>query len=176
MPLNFETVKTSLYNWVTSVLPANVPAIFFNENSPRPELPYVTLFLNTLTQIGDDFTPRPDIDGDASIIGDREFNIQIQAYGGDPITTLENIRSSLQLDSVLDSLRNDNIVFVQHNPINDITGLLDTKFEPRGSMDVLFRIAQSQDDNLGVIETVELEQNYSDGEGLIYSETVLIES
>lgn len=173
MPLNFETVKTNLYNWATSVS-GGAPVIFYNENSPRPALPYVTLYLQSLVQIGDDYVPRPDGLGDLTIVGDREFTLQIQSYGGDPITLLENMRSSLQKETVLATLREDNIVFVQHNPINDITALLDTEFEPRASMDILFRIAQTDTDNHGLITTVEIDENFSDGQSVVYSETVTI--
>jgi len=173
MPLNFETVKTNLYEWASSVSGGS-PVIVYNENSPRPALPYVTLYLQSLVQIGDDYVPRPDGMGALTIVGDREFTLQVQAYGGDPITLLENMRSSLQKETVLATLREDNIVFVQHNPITDITLLLDTEFEARASMDILFRIAQTDTDNHGLILTVEIEENFSDGQSTVYSETVTI--
>lgn len=173
MPLNFETVKTNLYTWATSIAGA-VPVIFYNENSPRPALPYLTLFLNSLVQIGNDYVPRPDNVGELEIVGDREFTLQIQSYGGDPITLLENIRSSLQKETVLATLRANGIVFVQQNPITDITALLDTEFENRASMDILFRIAQIDDDNHGLIETVEVEEILSDGQSTVYNETITI--
>lgn len=173
MPLNFETVKTNLYTWASGQSGGN-PVIFANENSPRPALPYMTLFLNSLVQIGDDYVPRPDGVGDLDLVGDREFTLQVQCFGGDPITLLENMRTSLQKETVLATLRANGIVFVQHNPITDITALLDTEFEPRASMDILFRIAQTDTDNHGLIETVEVQEVFSDGQSTVYDETVTI--
>ena len=96
MPLNFETIKTNLYAWALANCPG-CSVIFLNENAPRPTQPYVTLFLSTLNQIGEDYTPEADINGLVDMVGDREFTLQIQSYGGDCITRLENLRSSLQI-------------------------------------------------------------------------------
>lgn len=176
MALNFETVRTDIYDWVASIVGGSVTVIFENQNGPRPSLPYVSILLTTLTQIGVDYISPPDAMGDSDIIGDREFNIRIQAYGGDPITQLENIRSSLQKPSVLDTLRANNIVFVDRLSINSVSALLDTEWEARASMDILFRIAQTDSDELGLIETVEVDETLSDGVSDIYTATVTISS
>ena len=174
MPLNFETVKTNLYDWVLANCPG-CSVIFLNENAPRPAQPYVTLFLSSMNQIGEDYTPEADINGLVDMVGDREFTLQIQTYGGDCITRLENLRSSLQMQTVLDTLRTNGIVFVNHFPINDTTELLDSRFETRAAMDVLFRIGQDYQDNLGLIETVEVEEVYQDASGnVVYDHTTTI--
>jgi hypothetical protein len=174
MPLNFETIKTSLYSWATANS-GGASVIFLNENAPRPAQPYVTLFLSSLNQIGEDYTPESDVNGLVDMVGDREFTLQIQTYGGDCITRLENLRSSLQMQTVLDTLRANGIVFVNHFGINDLTELLDSRFEKRGAMDVLFRIGQNYTDNLGLVETIEVEEIYQDAGGtVVYDRTITI--
>lgn len=174
MPLDFETVKTNLYAWALANSPG-CSVIFLNENAPRPAQPYVTLLLSPLNQIGEDYTPKADASGLVDMVGDREFTLQIQTYGGDCITRLENLRSSLQKQTVLDSLRANGIVFVNHFGINDTTELLDSRFEKRAAMDVLFRIGQDYQDNLGLIETVEVEEIYQDASGsVVYDHTTTI--
>lgn len=174
MSLNFETIKTNLYSWALANCPG-CSVIFLNENAPRPAQPYVTLFLTSLNQIGEDFTPESDINGMVDMVGDREFTLQIQTYGGDCITRLENLRSSLQKQTVLDTLRANGIVFVNHFGINDLTELLDSRFEKRGAMDVLFRIGQNYTDNLGLVETIEVEEIYQDAGGnVVYDHTITI--
>lgn len=174
MPLNFETIKTNLYNWATANN-GGASVIFLNENAPRPAPSYVTLFLSSLNQIGEDYTPRADVNGMVDMVGDREFTLQIQTYGGDCITRLENLRSSLQMQTVLDTLRANGIVFVNHFSISDVTELLDSRFEKRAAMDVLFRIGQDYTDNLGLIQTVEVEEIYQDASGsVVYDHTITI--
>ena len=174
MPLNFETIKTNLYNWALANCPG-CSVVFLNENAPRPAQPYATLFLNSLNQVGEDYTPRADSHGFVDVVGDREFTLQIQTYGSDCITRLENLRSSLQMQTVLDGLRVNGIVFIHHFGINDTTELLDSRFEKRAAMDVIFRMGQDYPDNLGLIESVEIEEVYQDaGESVVYDHTIAI--
>ena len=72
MPLNFETIKTNLYNWAVANS-GGASVIFLNENAPRPSPPYLTLFLSSLNQIGEDYTPDPDVNGMVDMVGDRRI-------------------------------------------------------------------------------------------------------
>src|SRR5690606_6313444 len=156
-------------------LPSNVPVIFYYQNDPRPSVPYVTLYLTPLSQIGNDFVPMPTNQaGTITQIGDREFTLQVQTYGDDCITRLENLRSSLQKQSVLDTLRENGIAFVQQLSINDITELNASRFENRAQMDLLFRIGQTYSETTGSIETVEINENFSNGQTIVYDDKITI--
>lgn len=153
-----------------------MPAIYLFSNAPRPTVDYITLYISGVTQIGWDYVQGPLTDaGISQQVGDREFTVQVQGYGGDPISVLQNLRTSLQKDTVLNTLRANGIVFVNWFPINDVTFLVDSRYEQRASMDILFRIADIYDDGSGVIDTVELEEvllNSSDD--IVYDEIILI--
>jgi hypothetical protein len=176
MSINFATVRTSIYEWATANIPAGMPAIYLYNNAPRPTVDYITLYIATVTQIGWDWVQGPTSDsGISNQVGDREFTVQIQAYGNDPLTVLNNLRTSLQKQSVLDTLRANGIVLANWFPINDVTELVDTRFEQRGSMDVLFRIADQYTDDPGVIDTVEVEETIKNPAGtVVYNETITI--
>lgn len=176
MAITFSTLKTALYAWASSNTPALTPVIYYNQDGVRPAKPYITLFLRDFVQIGWDYVPKPDALGDADIIGNREFTLQIESYGANAMQVLENLRSSLQNPNVLDTLRANNIVFVNQFPINDTTVLLDTQYEERATMDILFRIAQTIEPNLGVIEIVEIEETLSNGEEIVYDETLIVDA
>lgn len=168
MTLNFNTVRTNLYNWAVANVPSGMPVIYYYQNAPRPTVDYVTLYISSLVQIGRDFTQGTFDDGGSSdLVGDREFTLQVQAYGGDPLTILENLRTSLQIESVLATLRAVGIVYVNWFPINDITDLIDSRFENRGTMDLLFRIAQMVTENIGAIDTVEANETIYNPDGTI---------
>ena len=176
MSIDFSSVRTSLYNWVIANVPNGMPAIYLYNNSPRPTVDYLSLYISQVTQIGWDYTQDPlDDSGIAEMVGDREFTFQIQGYGGDPLTVLNNLRSSLQKQTVLDSLRASGIVFANWFSINDITDLVDSRFEQRGTLDILFRMADVYDDNLGVIDSIVLEEVYRDAQGnIVYDKTFTI--
>lgn len=174
--IDFSQVRTSLYQWVVANIPVAMPAIYLYSNSPRPTVDYVTLYISSVVQIGWDYVQDPMSDaGINQQVGDREFTLQIQAYGGDPLTVLNNLRTSLQKQSVLDTLRANGIALANWFPVNDLTQLVDTRFEQRGSMDVLFRMADIYSDTSGVIDIVQLEEVFQDAKGnIIYDETFLI--
>lgn len=176
MTIDFNVVRTNLYNWAIANLPSGMPVIWLYPNSPRPTVDYVSLYISTVTQVGWDWTQAPtDDSGISNMVGDREFIVQAQAYGGDPVTILNNLRTSLQKQTVLDSLRINGIVFFNWNPINDVTELVDSRFEQRASMEINFRIADQYTDNLGVIDTVVLQEIYNNPSGdIVYNETFII--
>ena len=176
MTIDFMQVRTNLYNWAIANIPSGMPVIYLYPNSPRPTVDYVSLYISTITQIGWDWTQDPLNDGGISqMVGDREFTLQVQGYGGYPMTVLQNLRTSLQKQTVLDSLRVNGIVFVNWFPINDVTELVDSRYEQRASMDVLFRIADVSTDNLGVIDTVVLQEVFQNATGAtVYDETFTI--
>ena len=176
MPINFETVKTNLYNWASSQAGMGIPVIFLEENAPRPTTPYITLKIGAILQIGWDYIFDPTTNlGSNNQVGDREFTLYIQAYGGDPITLLENLRTSLQKESVLDSLRASNLAVIGQFAIEDVSAIIESRFENRASLDIRFRIAQVYTDSIGVIDTVELQEKVEDAIGtVIFNETILI--
>ena len=168
-PMN--TLMQSVLAWVVSVVPNTIPVIFLYQNGPRPPLDYVTINLTSFIQIGEDYTYDPTTDsGIASNCGDRELLVQIQAYGGknvDPFQILEIIRTSLQKQTVLDTLRANGIAYANHFPINDSTVLIDTLWERRAQMDVLLRIGVVYPDDLGAIDTVNMTENIYDATGTL---------
>jgi len=176
MSIDFNIVRTNLYNWAIQNLPSGMPVIYLYPNAPRPSVDYVSLYISNITQVGWDWTQDPlDDTGISKMVGDREFIVQAQAYGGDPVTVLQNLRTSLQKQSVLDSLRVNGIVFFNWGPISDITELIDSRFEQRATMDIYFRIADLYNDNLGVINTVVLEEVYKNASGtIVYDQTFII--
>lgn len=178
MPINFETVKLNLYQWASSVVPMGMPVIFYEPNAPRPTVPYVTLYLNSIIAVNQDWTSNEaDDTGTVNMHGDRQFTLQVQAYGGDPLTLMENLRTSLQKQSVLDTLRANGISFFASINIGDITELVDSKFERRATLDILFGIGQIYTDTVGYFDEVEIEEVIENPLGeIVYDETITINS
>ena len=109
--------------------------------------------------------------------GDRLFTVGLQCYGGDTLTLMENIRTSLQKQTVLDGLRTNGIAFYQAFTINDITELVDSRFEKRAQLDVLFGIGQVYLDTPGFFDTVEVQEFIKNVDSeIIFTDTITIES
>jgi hypothetical protein len=178
MALNFATVKLNLYQWLITVVPSGMPVILWEPNAPNPATAYVTYYLNSIVSINQDWSaPDANSSGVIDMKGDRQFTLQVNAYGGDPLTVLENIRTSLQKQTVLDTLRANGIAFYQALTIADITELVDSQWERRGSLDILFGIAQIYTDAPGYFDEIEVQEVYQDATGsIVYDETITITS
>lgn len=178
MALNFTTVKLNLYQWAVTVVPMGMPVIWYEPNAPRPSVPYVTLYLTSVVTTNQDWSAADaDSTGTIDMKGDRQFTLQVQAYGGEPLTVLENIRTSLQKQTVLDTLRANGIAFYQALSIADITELVDSQFERRATLDVLFAIAQIYTDTPGYFDEIEVEEVIQNAIGdVVYDETITITS
>lgn len=176
MSIVLSDIQDALYAWASSDLPNDIPAIWYYPNAPRPPGPYITLDIINFSQVAWDFIPQPvDVAGGITMKGDREFVLTVQAYGGQPIELLENLRSSLQKDATRALLRTSGLVYFAQQPIIDITTLIDSRYEKRASMDLSFRIGQQYSDNLGNISTVELTEEFFDAaEILVFDQTVTI--
>lgn len=174
--INFSTVKLALYNWVVNVSPMGMPVIYWQPNSPRPTVPYISLFISQITAVNQDWSSGvTDINGAIAMKGDRQFTLEIQGYGLDPLTLMENIRTSLQKQSVLDTLRANGIAFYSSLTINDITELVDSQYEHRAHLDILFGIGQVYVDAPGFFDHIELTEQFIDQVGtIIYDQTFLI--
>jgi hypothetical protein len=101
-------------------------------------------------------------DGKIKITGNREFFCELQAYGGDAIGRVEDLRMSLQTDTVKAALIKAGLVYVTTEPILDISGLNPPQMEDRATMDVRFRVAHEFIDTPGFIDTVRLTSTYKD--------------
>ena len=176
MPISYAAVKQTLYDWAISQVPVGMPVIFYQPNAPRPIEPYITLYILNTQQINQDWSsPNADINGDIDMKGDRQFTLQIQAYGQDDVLTLlENMRTSLQKQTVLDILRAGGIVFYTSLGINDITRLVDSQFERRAQLDVSLGIGQTYTDSPGYFDEIEIEEIISDALNIVYDETITI--
>lgn len=164
-------LRSAIYEWVVGCLPAGWKAIFERQNAPRPSneatpSKYVTIFMSPLTKpnLRDFQGPVEQLDTEVfnvEMIGDREFATTLQAFGKGGIQVLEDLRTCLDKESVIDALRAEAIATIQPADVVDLTGLYDSQFLERGSLEIRFRThASTQDQNANYIERVEGEATY----------------
>ena len=180
MQLNFMTAEAGVRKISEDIvnsdtLPTvNIPVIFARQNAPRPQSDYITVDTLAVTPVG-----RPQIIADEDntdkykIIQDVTAVISFAAYG----KTANNLLSRLNLHIngnpiILDRF----IVEAGVAPTGsasqrDLTVLLESGYEPRAVMDVVFNGALIEDNvDLGIIESVEIseityEAAYPHGDG-----------
>jgi hypothetical protein len=170
--LNIVDIENKLRTWV--VAQTSRTTIFEYPNAPRPSLPYITLHILNLMQIGHDFVKRPTSTVSGSKIwGNREFTLSVKHYGTNSLQMLEQLRSSLEKPTVQAFLDELSIAFVDRLMIQSVPELIDTRFEERAVMDLLFRVPNEiTDTDIGIVSTVKIEKTFKD-ENL---QTTLIEN
>ena len=144
-------------------------AMLLNNDRPRPSLPYVTFDTRSLVSIGHDALLEPNDQGAAEILGDREFTVAIQFYGCNAVENLEHFYSVQRFQSVTAAFDTVGIVFVDLIAgVQDLTLLVDTKYEYRAAGDFLFRIGKAiVDTGVGVIERVKADATYKKGDDTV---------
>lgn len=159
--MSYATKKAAIIKWIE--LATGYPigkVIWDNQNMPRPTKPYISAKMFAFRAVNREYIDKPNISGVSNIITHKEFTLSIQCYSDgsiDPIEKLLNLQDSLNKNKYDLLLGNEQIAFVTMlmGP-TDTTIKLDTMFESRASMDLLFRIPWSMTDSeQGLIEAVE---------------------
>lgn len=184
MSVDLTTIRNGLVAWAKSVTGLTY-AIWSDQDAPQPyndtklkaTNAYVILRWTQTEQIGEDFeTPPPTSSGVSQIIGNRDFMVFIQIKGKNAELQMNKLSDSFQKSTVRATLRAAKIIYVDNFPVLNITGLDDTKFIERASMDVLLRSESVITDTVGVIEHTEVTGTIVDQEGnVVYNEKVTID-
>jgi hypothetical protein len=144
--VSIESIQDALYKWVNSVLPTT-PIIWYHENAPRPNVPYIALHLSMIDTVKQDY-----VDGAGNLTGNRDFILLVQGIGKNSMDFCEELKTSLSLPAIRAALRQDGIVFVNRLAITCISEVVDSRWEERNLLDLKFRFAQIDTDNSGTID------------------------
>lgn len=144
---------SELYDWASGNTDLDV--IWADQDGDQPDEPYITLKINASPRVGMAEVGRPDDDGTATITQDQRITLSVSAYGSGGTSALMDLRNSLNLVSVGQTLRAAGYPFAQvlssPQDISDITG---TTWQERAYMDLQFRNTVSVTDDVGLIESV----------------------
>lgn len=154
------TLETDLYALIQPLVGGTL--IWMDQSAPRPALPYCAMKIMSVRQINRDHYSDVDDGGIQTVTGDREFTLSIQryqAYGADSVTgKLQAVSDKLRLTSVIDKFSAKGLVAFDAGQVQDISALLDkTQIEKRASLDIFMRYWAVQTDNVGLIETANIE-------------------
>jgi hypothetical protein len=167
MSADWSTIRGVLFDWAAAAL-SPVPVIWAEQNEPPPDgaTAYVTLRIAGTAQEGQDAKLPPDaVTGVGEIVGNRDFTLEIQAFGGpvdgstfgSSLDYISTLRSSLEKPSVRETLRAGNVIYVDTLGSTNITGIVPdtTKYDDRHALDILMRTWSEETDDVGVIEKVQ---------------------
>lgn len=151
---------------VTVTAPVKVTVIDAEHNSqesdadpertnPRPAYPYATLRLDSLVNFGTDGIVKTDGQGITEMGGQRRITVEVNYYGKNPMDQIAEAIKALNLETMHDVFRAAKLAVWVKNSGQNLTGVLETKNEPRGYFDFYLGFAENYEDDTGLIEKVE---------------------
>jgi hypothetical protein len=158
-----NSVKLGMKRWLQKE--TGLTVIFAEQAAPRPEKqPYATIRVDSLTPLGgmDESFP-VNASGVIPMKGTRQITVTCEIIGNGATNLMERAQASLSKASWVEWFHGDyEISIVDAGAVNNLTGLLETEWEERAQMDVLVYYPYEQEDDVGLIETVEINGEYYD--------------
>jgi hypothetical protein len=157
----FTTIQDALQAWASSVVGAQIPVIWALGGGTRPEKPFVTLNIRGPIKV-----PAIDhLEDDLKTLGgSRQYTVTCEVLTAVQDSTLKwedamqyaaNLVASLDDPAIDDLLYAAGIGVGEIFVVQDLSQLLDTKFERRASFDFHINVASNYTiADLPVIETV----------------------
>ncbi len=168
MSVNITSIENAFITWINLILPS-VTTIILYQDETRPQKPYITINILGLVRVGQDAQEQPDVSDNQRTVGHREFTLSINSYGSDHNETfqfLDELGTSLQKKEILYTLEADGVSFMRAvGGVNDLTTRLESKYEHRANMDLIFSVQSVENDTVDVIENINMTGEYKDEAG-----------
>lgn len=150
--MSMDSIRSALLTWMTRE--TGLTCIFPKQGEPRPPLPYGTLeFINPSGRYGGIDETR--ISGsDVTLHGLRSSNVSLNIFGGDANDRMSKLRDTLDLQRVIDEFNAAGIAHNGETGPNDLSSLMETKYQERSQMDLDISYSIELDQGIGIIEEV----------------------
>ncbi|MEE9374562.1 MAG: hypothetical protein V3V00_16015 [Saprospiraceae bacterium] len=140
MAQNYTTIDTGIKSMVMSLTGfTNDFVLKANQNSPRPELPFITFQRIAERKMHRNFTIDPTATEDAKIVNVKRLTTRFIAYTADQTSqdVLDNLILGFDNEPVMDTVRTTyGISTLNYGPATDIPGITTNVFEDRTFVDV----------------------------------------
>lgn len=150
-------LDNDIYDLLQPIIGGTV--IFADQNAPRPALPYSTIKISSFRRVNKDHYGNPNNSGIQTVLGDRELTVSIQNLGrADCVNFLNDVASKLQLTTNIDKFMAKKISCFNTGQALDVSAVINnTSIEKRANLDIFLRVKSSMTDNVGIIDTVNIE-------------------
>jgi hypothetical protein len=150
------SLTTDIYDLIQPILTGTL--IWADQNAPRPVIPYSMMKIMSVREVNKAHYSNVDNSGIQSVLGDREFTLNIQNFGLDAPFFVQAFLDKLRLTTNIDKFMAKKITAFDFGAVADISFLQDaTAIEKRASVDIFMRYKSTLTDNVGAITTVNVE-------------------
>lgn len=143
MAINFRSLKENIASVIVSL--SSKVVIWSDQNAPTPDGDYIALKITSTRFIGGtDWQSKPNADEESETQGDRELVLSVICVSENSMEILLDLIDKLNLNSTLDLLGSKKLAYVDlESDAIDITTNIDSAFESRASMELIFRISKN---------------------------------
>jgi hypothetical protein len=154
-----------------------VQVIYADQNGPRPSFPYAVLRLSDFVKTSkDEIRQINPARGIYEVGGERRLTAAVDYFGNNPIQEITKAYNSLEKRDIVELLITANLAVIDKNPIQNLTAVLETEYEPHSFFDFFLGLTDNIEDDLGIIESVQTTGTYvGTSSGSSYVDTDLIE-
>jgi hypothetical protein len=153
--MNLSQVRGILQTFAQRRVTTGCEVIFANQNSPRPDFPFVMIYTRKGTDVGQPTESRADNYGNVHLTIDANVLVQFQGFGPGALDIIEDLSHEFEKPRQREDLQRAGLIYVEEvMPVSDISAVTGTGFEQRAAFDAMFRVAMEFDDNVSVIEHV----------------------
>jgi len=149
--------------------PRPVPVIRSDQvgDRPTPSYPFATYRFDSYIELGQDEVSPPDASGIVTVSGQRQATISVHYFGSNPIGNISTAYLSLGKPTVQAFLYLAGIAINEKGPVQNVTAMLETKYDDHATFDFYVGLSDSMTDNVGLIERVGLQGIYQSSTGLL---------
>lgn len=158
--MNITAIRTAIYQWASAQAAPKI-VVWADQAAPRPARPYVALRLTGPRRMAGQDEPRYTNTGNVfDWVGHRELTLQVTTIGDDQITT-HDLALKLHLSLSKEAVRSALYVAAglsvsSEGDVGNVTIFQEATYEPRYNFDVILMATAITNEDLGAIETVEL--------------------
>lgn len=152
--MNVTAIEDALYTLIYGIVTPTVVS-WDNQNAPRPDGGFISMRHDGLRPLG--FSGHKSSPTGAQntvyISRDTEFTLFVVGYNA-AIDEVYAIADALELPATRRSFYAAGIAFLDHEPVYDLPGDVNSQIEPRRGIDLRLRVANRQSYSSDIIETV----------------------
>ena len=155
-----EEIENTWLAFVSAAIIKDFPnhnVIHAQPNAPRPTKPYLTLKITGPNRVMITDPKKYNAAADKfRFETHRRYNISFQSYGVEHTDVLDEIILGTQDPDLKEVLKNCDIGVEIRGNVTDITGLVSTGWEKRGSLDISFLASKIKLTDIGPVESAEI--------------------
>jgi len=167
--MNFSVLQDKIYSWINgevALMPGSYVVIWQYSNAPRPDRPYISLLIPTITPVGHASYGKVDENGIITILSQNLMTLSIIYHGQESPQNmlgqqvLNWILLSTKKEYVNQIFRDSGIGYLTRLSQNTLQNLVATSFEEQTILDLSFLLVTDIIDDVGLIERVEMSGEY----------------